>query len=130
MSLQTEPANGPVLIVGDEQLLMQMLVNLVENAIRHCGPDTVINLGTNISADVPELRVSDSGPGIPENERSNVLRRLYRLEKSRTTSGNGLGLALVKAVVEMHGAGIELTDNQPGLQVRIVFPARSSEIIT
>ena len=130
MSLQTEPANGPVLIVGDEQLLMQMLVNLVENAIRHCGPDTVINLGTNISADVPELRVSDSGPGIPENERSNVLRRLYRLEKSRTTSGNGLGLALVKAVVEIHGAGIELTDNQPGLQVRIVFPARSSEIIT
>ncbi len=130
MSLQTETANGPVLIVGDEQLLMQMLVNLVENAIRHCGPDTVINLGTNISADVPELRVSDSGPGIPENERSNVLRRLYRLEKSRTTSGNGLGLALVKAVVEMHGAGIELTDNQPGLQVRIVFPARNSEIIT
>lgn len=130
MSLRTEPASAPVMIVGDEQLLIQMLVNLVENAIRHCGPGTVIRLGTNLSAGVPELRVSDTGPGIPENERSNVLRRLYRLEKSRTTSGNGLGLALVKAVAEMHGARIELSDNQPGLQVRIVFPAMSGAAIT
>nr|WP_306263493.1 HAMP domain-containing sensor histidine kinase [Pararhizobium sp. IMCC3301] len=130
MSLQTEPAGPPVLIVGDEQLLMQMLVNLVENAIRHCGPDTVISLATSVSDDQPQIRISDTGPGIPENERCNVLRRLYRLEKSRTTSGNGLGLALVKAVAEMHGARAELTDNQPGLQVSIVFPATSGETIT
>ncbi|MGB3146226.1 MAG: sensor histidine kinase, partial [Paracoccaceae bacterium] len=63
------------------------------------------------------------GPGIPAAERENVLRRLYRLEQSRTTPGNGLGLALVAATTGLHGADISLHDNQPGLIVRLSFLA-------
>ena len=68
------------------------------------------------------LTVSDNGPGIPEPEREKVLRRFYRLEKSRTTPGNGLGLAVVKAVADLHHASIELGDNKPGLRVVLRFP--------
>ncbi len=69
-----------------------------------------------------ELSVSDDGPGIPEAERSRVLERFYRLDKSRTTEGSGLGLSMVKAICELHDAGIELSDNAPGLRVRVIFP--------
>ena len=65
--------------------------------------------------------VSDSGPGIPAEERDLVRRRLYRLEKSRTTEGTGLGLSLVKAVADLHGAELALADAMPGLRVEMQF---------
>ena len=65
--------------------------------------------------------VSDTGPGIPTGERELVLRRLYRLEKSRTTEGTGLGLSLVKAVADLHGAELTLMDAMPGLRVELRF---------
>ena len=72
---------------------------------------------------MPTLFVTDTGPGIPASEREKVFRRFYRLEASRTTPGSGLGLALVKAVADLHGASVELSDKQPGLRVTVRFPA-------
>jgi signal transduction histidine kinase len=69
------------------------------------------------------IAVADDGPGIPINERQNVFKRFYRLERSRRTPGNGLGLSLVAAVARLHGAGIELVDNAPGLKFRLRFPS-------
>jgi signal transduction histidine kinase len=66
--------------------------------------------------------VADEGPGIPEPQRETVLDRFVRLEPSRTTQGNGLGLSLVRAIAHRHGASVELGDNQPGLRVRLEFP--------
>ena len=66
--------------------------------------------------------MSDDGPGIPDNERPHVLKRFYRLERSRRTPGNGLGLSLVAAVARLHGADIEMSDNTPGLTFRLKFP--------
>ena len=63
----------------------------------------------------------DNGPGIQESERKNVFKRFYRLERSRSTPGSGLGLALVAAVADLHTARIELIDNEPGLKVAIQF---------
>ena len=68
------------------------------------------------------MSVSDRGPGIRAAERANVLKRFYRLEQSRTSPGSGLGLALVKATAELHGAALSLSDNAPGLVVEIRFP--------
>lgn len=106
---------------GDKDLLTQMLANLVENAMRHCpaGTDVVVTL-TNGTA--PTLAVADTGPGIPANAREVVLRRFYRLEESRTAPGSGLGLALVKAIADLHGASLTLSDNRPGLSVTVRFP--------
>ncbi len=107
---------------GDRDLLMQMLANLVENALRHCPPGTAIELSVTMQSDHVVVKVGDSGPGIPAEERENVFRRLYRLDSSRTTPGSGLGLSLVKAVADLHGAAITLEDNNPGLAVIVSFP--------
>lgn len=115
-----------MVVRGDRQLLLQMIANLIENAIRHSPPGTVVELvGTpGTGADGPVVLVTDTGPGIPAAEYEKVFRRLYRLEKSRTTDGSGLGLSLVKAVADLHGARIELSSNEPGLRVSIAFPGR------
>ena len=68
------------------------------------------------------LEVRDSGPGIPEEKRDKVLRRLYRLDRSRTTPGKGLGLALVSVITKLHEAKLTLGDARPGLSVALDFP--------
>ena len=109
------------MVQGDRELILQMAANLVENAIQHMAPGGIITLQLSDEAGVPVFRVRDTGSGIPADERAKVFRRFYRLEQNRTTPGNGLGLALVKAVVELHGASIELSDDNPGLCVTVRF---------
>lgn len=114
---------SPASIRGDPELLVQLFANLVENAIRHCPSGTQIGLRLLESAGAYNVHVSDSGPGIPSAERENVFRRLYRLERARSTDGSGLGLSLVAAIAELHGAKVSLADNTPGLRVEVSFPA-------
>ncbi|NMN71875.1 HAMP domain-containing sensor histidine kinase [Rhizobium sp. 57MFTsu3.2] len=110
-------------INGDRELLVQMVVNLVENAIAHCPPDTVINVSLRRDGPIAVITVADTGPGIPAPERDKVFRRLYRLDKSRTRPGSGLGLSLVKAIADLHGARIEIEDNSPGVKISVQLPA-------
>jgi signal transduction histidine kinase len=111
-----------VRVTGDRGLLSQLFVNLVENALHHGAPGTIALRLLRQSAGVI-AEVADDGPGVPADERANVFRRFYRLERSRTTPGSGLGLSTVAAIVELHHAAIELQDNAPGLRVAIRFPA-------
>ena len=113
--------HGPAMIEGDKDLLTQAFANLIENALRHCPPGTQITCVVETTEQTVSAVVCDNGPGIPEAERTNVLRRLYRLEKSRSTEGSGLGLALVKAVAEVHDATLDFSDGHPGLCVRLCF---------
>lgn len=110
------------LIQGDRELLTQLIVNLLENTLRHCPGGARVSCAIVQQDNDVLLIVSDNGDGIPADERENVLRRLYRLEKSRTTPGSGLGLSMVKAIAELHGADLSLEDNEPGLRVVIRFP--------
>jgi signal transduction histidine kinase len=112
-----------VLVTGDRDLLFDAVANLVDNAIKHgreAGRVTV-EVAQNDAGAV--ISVIDDGPGIPDDERQHVFERFYRLERSRHTSGNGLGLSLVAAVARTHGARIELMDNEPGLKCQLQFPA-------
>ena len=109
-------------ILGDRELLIQLFANLIENAIRHSPAG--IRLGVDLTNE-PDRYVAvvwDTGPGVPEQERVNVFRRLYRLEPARSTPGSGLGLSLVAAIADLHGARVELADNEPGLRVIVAFP--------
>lgn len=108
----------PQPVTGDRHLLSRLVANLIENALRHA-PGTEIL----IEIDAGTLRVTDGGPGIPLEQRENVLRRLVRLEASRSTPGSGLGLALVKAIADQHGATLTLGDAPAGgLSVTVTFP--------
>lgn len=106
-----------VLAQGDKELFTQMLVNLIENAITHCPQGTKIAVDLVHGEQCWILSVADDGPGIPEDERTNVFRRLYRLDKSRSTPGSGLGLSLVQAIADFHGAAITIEDNNPGARI-------------
>jgi signal transduction histidine kinase len=108
-------------IRGDKELLVQLVANLIENAVRHCPAGTLIRLSLAHHDGKLVVEVSDNGPGIPAAERENVFRRLYRLERARSTPGSGLGLSLVAAIAELHDATVELAGNQPGLRVTIAF---------
>lgn len=112
----------PVMVLGDQNLLGQALANLIENALRHPPEGSAITVTLTTYATQAVLTVADTGPGIPAEERQNVLRRLYRLEQSRTTAGSGLGLSLVAVIADLHGATLTLEDNAPGLVVRIALP--------
>ena len=104
-------------LTGDRQLLAQMISNLVENALHHTPDDSTVTLALRRSGARFDIEVADNGPGIPEAERGRVFDRFYRLDRSRSTAGSGLGLALVKAIAGLHGLSIELTDRKPGLGV-------------
>jgi signal transduction histidine kinase len=106
-----------ITINGDRQLLAQLFSNLVENALTHTRPGSTIRLGLRATPAGFEAEVADNGPGIPEAERGKVLDRFYRLDRSRTTKGSGLGLALVKAIASLHGLSLRLEDRNPGLAV-------------
>jgi signal transduction histidine kinase len=106
-----------VTLTGDRQLLAQMVSNLVENALTHTPAGSTVKLALRKPGTRLEIEVSDSGPGIPEGERDKVFDRFYRLDRSRTTAGSGLGLALVKAIATLHGLSLKLEDRQPGLAV-------------
>jgi len=111
--------DGGVTITGDRQLLAQLFSNLIENALNHTPAGSTVRVVLRRTATGFEARVADNGPGIPEAEREKVFDRFYRLDRSRTTRGSGLGLALVKAIATVHDLSLALKDNDPGLAVVI-----------
>lgn len=114
--------DGPLEVAGDPDLLGQVIANLIENGLRHTPPGSRIAVAAGRKSGRVILSVGDDGPGIPAQERGNVLRRLYRLERSRTSEGSGLGLSLVAAIADLHGAELALSDGEPGLVVALLFP--------
>lgn len=113
----------PCEIHGDTQMLQQLIVNLLQNAVNYGPEGNEICLELTRHEDRVILVVADKGPGIPETDRDAVFQPFYRLDPSRTKSGSGLGLALVRVIAERHGGTIALHDNHPGLRVEIAFPA-------
>jgi signal transduction histidine kinase len=102
-----------------------MVANIAENAVRHAQEGALIQLRLVPGSETrgPQLTISDDGPSVPPSERGNVFRRFYRLDASRGTPGNGLGLSLVAAIAEAHGISVRLAENTPqGRQIHLAFP--------
>ncbi|MBO28542.1 MAG: hypothetical protein CML61_07280 [Rhodobacteraceae bacterium] len=120
--LRFDVPGKPLSVQGDPDLLMQLISNMVENALRHTPEGTTIDMLAAEDADHVVIAVSDNGPGIANSDREKVFRRFYRGEKSRTSGGNGLGLSLCKAIADLHNATLVISDNQPGLRIEARFP--------
>jgi signal transduction histidine kinase len=114
-------ADQAVLVTGDRDLLFDAVANLVDNAIKHGRDAGHVTVEVAQDDGGAAISIADDGPGIPVNESQQVFKRFYRLERSRRTPGNGLGLSLVAAVARLHGARIEMADNAPGLKFRLLF---------
>jgi signal transduction histidine kinase len=108
---------------GDRELLMQLFANLIENAIRHAPSGAKLQVLAAGSGAHVIVSVTDDGPGIAADMRDKVLQRFVRLDGSRTSSGYGLGLSLAAAIVKLHDADMQLTDNTPGLRVTVSLAA-------
>lgn len=103
-----------VMIEGDRDLLFQMVSNLIDNAIKYTPEQGVIGVAVRKEGAEAIIEVRDSGIGIPDTEKDQVFQRFYRVGKSRSLPGNGLGLSLVSAVAEIHQGQIVLSDTHPG----------------
>jgi signal transduction histidine kinase len=106
--------NGPALVQGDRELLVQLFSNLIENAIIHTPAGTLVTVSLNRENNEAVVAVSDDGPGVPPEEHDKLFQRFYRREASRTRPGYGLGLALVAAITELHGARLKIDPKAVG----------------
>jgi signal transduction histidine kinase len=111
----------PAQVRGDADQLFQLLVNLLDNAVKFAPTGSTVELRLHAASQVVELDVADRGAGIPEVERERVFDRFARLETHRTSPGTGLGLSLARAIVLRHEGRIALLDNAPGLRVRVTL---------
>ncbi len=130
LKLVTDIADG-IEIKGNRELVGQALGNLIDNAVKYAegsGGEPEIRISLALREGDVVLSVSDSGPGVPEEKRDDVVKRFVRLDASRSKPGTGLGLSLAVAVMEMHHGRLELDSTHPerennrGLTVRMVFP--------
>lgn len=115
--------NDVARLVGDPQMLSQLVLNLLENAVRHTPAGTRVRVSVAREPDNVVLVVTDGGPGIPPAQRQLVMRRFGRLEHGGT-DGHGLGLPLADAIVRLHHGALVLEDAAPGLRVVITLPVR------
>jgi two-component system sensor histidine kinase KdpD len=97
----------------DFVLIVQVLVNLLDNAIKYSQPDTLIEIAAHIAGAYLELEVRDRGVGIPQEDLNRVFDKFYRVQRPNQVSGTGLGLSICKGIVEAHG-GFIVAENRPG----------------
>ena len=110
-------------IVGDRDLIFQLITNLIDNALKYTPSGGELRVGVSASKSGVVLTVTDSGCGIAEAELENVTRRFYRVDNSRAHPGSGLGLSLVQAVTDLHSADLDFTNLDEGLRVDVTFPS-------
>lgn len=116
---------APVRVTGNRELLGQVMANLLDNALKYGAPEGgERRVSVTVAADGGDavITVADRGPGIADGDRGRVLDRFVRLETSRSRPGSGLGLSLAAAVARLHGGGLSLDDNRPGLKVALRLP--------
>ncbi|PQZ83781.1 MULTISPECIES: HAMP domain-containing sensor histidine kinase [unclassified Brevundimonas] len=122
-----------LMIEGNQPFLAQALANIIDNAIKYTPSGGAVKFrARRRSSGEIEFSVTDTGPGVPDEDRERVLQRFVRLDNSRTEPGSGLGLSLVTAVAEAHGGRVQLDEGPgayggqgPGLRVALVLPPAS-----
>jgi signal transduction histidine kinase len=109
----------PLPLAGDKELLVQMIANLIDNALGHTPAGVRIEVGGERTPEGIALSVSDNGPGLAHADMTMIFQRFYRAGEARRSSGTGLGLALVAAIADLHGLDCRASGNRPGLRVTV-----------
>lgn len=110
-------ADADAQILADGELLFEAVSNLVDNALKFTPPGGEVAVRLMHGPEGPRIEVSDTGPGVPAEERAAVLQRFYRSARDHAQPGSGLGLSIVAAIARLHDFGLELEDAGPGLRV-------------
>jgi signal transduction histidine kinase len=120
---------GALPVAGDPLLLAQALGNLIDNALKYAPVGGSIVVRGRGADGAVEISVADNGPGIPDAEKPRATERFFRGDASRASPGVGLGLSIVEAVARLHGGGLELQDNHPGLCARLQIAAPAGRAV-
>lgn len=116
---------SPVVVMGDEERLTQLMRNLLDNATRHTPPGTEVDVRLDTMNASARIAVADTGSGIPAEHLPHIWDRFYRVDKarSRVGGGTGLGLAIVKFIAEAHGGGVQVESRpERGTTFTIILP--------
>jgi two-component system sensor histidine kinase TctE len=124
IDLAFEPSEEKTIVTGDETMLREMIVNLVDNALRYTPVGGIVMVTTRPDADNSVLTIADNGPGIPPDEAPRVFERFYRV-LANGGEGSGLGLAIVQEVVNAAGGSVTLASppTGEGLIVTVTIPS-------
>jgi signal transduction histidine kinase len=109
---------------GDRDLLANALASLIDNAIKYGRSGGRVDVTVIVQEGATVLAVRDYGPGVPAGDMDKLTRRFYRVDQSRNLPGNGLGLAIVTAIVQLHGGTLDLRAIEPGFEASMHFPAQ------
>jgi signal transduction histidine kinase len=115
-----------VSIIGDPDLINQLLINLLENVAAHTPTGTCAKLSLERDADGAVITIRDDGPGLPIGDLGRVTQPFERGTTASAGRGSGLGLAIAQAIVRFHRGRLELANAEPGLEVRVRIPANGS----
>jgi signal transduction histidine kinase len=118
----TIAANARVSVNGDRDLLIEAIANVIDNAIKFTPEGGAVAISTDEAGGQCVVRIADTGPGIPVEEREAVMKRFYRSDRSRHHFGSGLGLGLVHAIAKLHGFQVVIGDASPGCVVEFLCP--------
>jgi signal transduction histidine kinase len=112
-------AETPVPVRGDQDLMREALSNLIDNAIKFTPQGGVVRIDARTVDDRPSVCVSDTGVGVPPQERTRIFERFYRGERSGAAAGHGLGLSIAATVAKLHGFQLTVEDNRPGARFEL-----------
>jgi len=116
---------GPMIVSGDPELLRRASENVIRNAIRFAPPGTSVEVKLARDSGRVHLSVRDYGPGVPEDALNRIFDPFFRVEqdRNRSSGGVGLGLAIARRAVELHGGKLRASNAHPGLLVEMELPA-------
>lgn len=114
--------------LGDEELIFQVWVNLIENAIKYSGQNSKIDITLKQEDNFIVVRIKDYGKGMQEEELNKIFSRFYQIDKSHSSEGSGLGLAIVKRIVELSEGTIEVASQEnEGTTMEVRLPVEMEE---
>jgi signal transduction histidine kinase len=123
-------AATPVPVRGDQDLMREALSNLIDNAIKFTPAGGAVRIEARMADGRPFALVSDTGVGVPPQERAKIFDRFYRGERSGQTPGHGLGLSIAETIANLHGFKLTVEDNNPGarFELRATSSARAMRL--
>jgi signal transduction histidine kinase len=132
LRLDCPPETGEVLVRADPDAFAQILINLVDNAVKFSAKAQVkqVEIGCEqLRGGAVRFRVRDYGPGVPRDQMKKVFRLFYRAEGAltRETLGTGIGLALVQGLAQAMGGAVDLVNRDPGAEFRLTLPGQGPD---
>ncbi len=123
ITLKANLAPKPLIVTGERAKLQRVIANLLDNAIKYTPAHGMVTVTVKPDKNSVILKVIDNGNGIDAKDLPNIFDRFYRADKSRSTTGSGLGLSLARAIIQAHSGKISVTSNQTGTTFTVILPS-------